>query len=277
VALHPEDAPRCIEAWKQAAKNQTSFQTEYRLLCAEDQSYRWHMERALPIFDPNCVVVKWFGTCTDIHDFKEAQAQIEELNARLHRNMIETHHRVKNNLQLITAMIDIQLLNEGDVAPVDEFKRIGSHVRTLAAVHDILTQKAREDTAQLVSIQEVLEKLIPVHQQTAPHCHLSAEIQDIQLTGRKGTSLALAINELLSNAIKHGRGKVRIVITATGELATITVLDDGPGFPHDFDPKRAANTGLELIDSLVHWDLRGEVRFENQQRGGGQVTITIPL
>jgi PAS domain S-box-containing protein len=276
-ALHEEDGARCMDAWATAAQDQSTFECEYRLLCAEDGSYRWHVERALPVFAPGGSIVKWFGTCTDINDLKQAQSEIETLNARLRRAMTETHHRVKNNLQIISAMVDMQLMNDDTQISAEEFRRIGSHVRTLATVHDILTKESKEEgSRQVISLKEILEKLIPVHQQTSPQCRITARIEDVALLGRQGTSLALVVNELISNAIKHGKGLVEVVVAWENQFVAVTVCDDGPGFPEGFDVRTAANTGLELVDSLARLDLGGKVTFSNQAQGGAQVTLHFP-
>ena len=189
--------------------------------------------------------------------------------------MTETHHRVKNNLQIISAMVDMQLMNDTETISCEEFKRLVSHVRTLAAVHDILTQESKEaGSQQVISLKAIMQQLVPVHQQTAPHCRITAQIADVQLAGRKGTSLALVLNELISNAIKHGRGKVEIVVAQEPSGIAVTVCDDGPGFPQGF---HAATAGLELVESLVKWDLGGQVEFTNQAQGGAQVTLALPI
>jgi two-component sensor histidine kinase len=159
----------------------------------------------------------------------------------------------------------------------EEFRRLGSHVRTLAAVHDILTKESKETgSQQTISLREVLDKLLPIHQLTAPQCTINARIDNVSLSGRQGTSLALVINELISNAIKHGKGLVEIIVAREDTGIVVTVCDDGPGFSDDFDPTTAANTGLELIESLVKWDLAGYVEYSNQPTGGAQVTLALP-
>jgi PAS domain S-box-containing protein len=277
AALHADDMARCREAWTQAVRDRESFEVEYRLLCAEDGSYRWFIERALPVFDPDGEIIKWYGTCTNVDDLKKAQSEIEDLNLRLRRAITETHHRVKNNLQIISAMVDMQLMNEEATISAEEFRRLGSHVRTLAAVHDILTKESKETgSRQTISLRDVLDKLLPIHRLTAPQCTINARIGDVSLSGRQGTSLALVINELVSNAIKHGKGLVEIVVAEEHGGITVTVCDDGSGFPEGFDAATSANTGLELIESLVKWDLAGHVEFGNQPNGGAQVTVAIP-
>jgi len=278
AALHEGDVERCRAAWTEAVAGHDNFEIEYRLLCVEDGSYRWVIERALPVFDPRGKVIKWYGTCTDIDDLKKAQAEVADLNARLRRAMTETHHRVKNNLQIISAMVDMQLMNDEATISAEEFRRLGSHVRTLAAVHDILTKESKETGAsQTISLREVLDQLLPIHQQTAPQCRITSHIDDVSLSGRKGTSLALVVNELISNAIKHGKGRVEIIVAQEASEVLVTVRDDGPGFAEAFDPAVAANTGLELIDSLVKWDLAGQVLYGNQPQGGGQVILILPV
>lgn len=61
------------------------------------------------------------------------------------------------------------------------------------------------------------------------------------------------------------------------QLTCLEVSDDGPGFPSDFDPEIAANMGLELTATMVRWDLRGEILYQNRTEGGAHIVITFPL
>jgi two-component sensor histidine kinase len=209
---------------------------------------------------------------------KEKQADIEALNQRLQRAMTETHHRVKNNLQIIAAMVDMRLMEGAATIDPAEIKRLGTHVQTLASVHDILTQEAKYDgQAEFLSAQEVLLKLVDMLQRTSANRKIVASIGNARLTARQGTSLALVLNELVSNAQKYGKGEIGVSFTVEGQTAILAVSDDGPGFPAEFDPNTAANTGLELICSLSQWDLGGEARFENRPEGGARVVVKMPL
>lgn len=78
VVLHPDDLQKCIDAWTKAYMTGVPYEIEYRFKRASDGSYRWHLGRALPVRDSQGNVVKWFGTCTDIHDQKEAYAAVED-------------------------------------------------------------------------------------------------------------------------------------------------------------------------------------------------------
>jgi two-component sensor histidine kinase len=206
------------------------------------------------------------------------QARINALNARLQRAMTETHHRVKNNLQIVAAMIEMRLFDADETVPVEELRRLASYVLTLAAVHDILTQQAKiRGEADRVSAHAVLDKLLELMHHTSASASMRWEVEDATLPVRKGTSLALLANELVSNALKHGRGMVDVTFRVDSEYAVLTVQDDGPGFPAGFDALKAANTGLELVESLSRSDLEGEIDYGNRPGGGGIATVTFPL
>ena len=201
-----------------------------------------------------------------------------ELNERLKRSVTETHHRVKNNLQVIAAMVDMLVLEENEHVSINDLKRLASHIRTLAAVHDILTHETKADGGtESVSIRVVLEKLLALMKESTPGRTLSYSISDGNLPAKQNTSLALLVNELVSNALKHGNGEVEVKLSREDDSAVLEVLDDGPGFPQGFDPMRAANTGLDLVDSLSRWDLAGEVRYLNRPEGGARVEVRFPI
>ncbi len=209
---------------------------------------------------------------------EEQQQHITVLNRQLQNAMTETHHRVKNNLQIIAAMIDLQLLDSEASVPIREVKRLSMHVRVLAGVHDLLTHQAKQDgLATHISVRAVLNRLIPLLQQMAEGRQIRFEVADLWFSARQSTSLAIVVNELVSNALKHGRGDVELTLSHEGDSARLEVCDDGPGFPPDFDSASAARTGLELIERLSQWDLSGQITYGNRPTGGARITICLPL
>jgi two-component sensor histidine kinase/DNA-binding response OmpR family regulator len=207
------------------------------------------------------------------------QEHIEALNERLRRSMTETHHRVKNNLQIIAAMLDMHLMEGSATIPTKDIHQLGIHVRALAAVHDLLTQesKAGDGQAHYISARALLHDLVPMLQATSAERTIEFDVAEARLTARQGTALALVVNELVSNGLKYGVGTIRIRFAVEGAQATLEVCDDGPGFPEGFDPIAAANTGLELVQHLCHWDLEGTVVYETRAEGGARVLATIPV
>ena len=209
---------------------------------------------------------------------KERTAEIEALNQRLRRSMSETHHRVKNNLQVISALVDLQRMEGTETVPMREMERLGQHIRSLAVIHDLLTHQAKtDDRVAELDMRDTVEKLVPMLQAMMPDRHIQPTIAEMRLPIRPGTSLTILINEMVSNAGKHGKGDIEIDLTQDGFNGRIVVRDHGAGFPPGFDPRKAANTGLDLIQDLAQWDLLGEAHFENAEDGGARVVIDFPL
>jgi two-component sensor histidine kinase len=216
---------------------------------------------------------------------KRAEEELERkeialirLNDYLRHAMTETHHRVKNNLQIIAAMVDLQAMEHEEFVPTDQVYRLNSHIRTLAVVHDILTEQAKVDgLAETVSVTAILARLIPLLERTSGGRVIELEVEELRLPVRQTTTLALLANELVGNALKHGAGTVRVRLFADNGYAFVEVRDEGAGFPAGFDPAAAAHTGLELIRHLSRWDLGGEANFSNHPAGGAAATIRLPL
>lgn len=209
------------------------------------------------------------------------EEEIETLNRQLHRAVYESSHRIKNHLQVLAAMVDIATMDGTETIPTEQFRKLGASIRALSIVHDELTMRARQDaTSACISAESLLTKVLSIVEQASGRNRVTYQIEDALLPTKACTSLALLVNELASNAIKHGRSATAIRLTIGDSEGVLTVEDDGPGFADDFDPVQAANTGLDVVLSLSRTDLHGTVRFENRTEraeGGGRVVVTFPI
>jgi len=213
-------------------------------------------------------------------ELQQRQAEVETMNQRLTRAMQETHHRVKNNLQIVGAIIDMQTLEHAASrsVPLEELKRLGNHIHTLAVVHDFLTKQiGQHEHEQVLSSTAVLEQLLGLLKETSGSRDIRADIEEVDLFSKQAVTLSLLLNELVSNSIKHGTGDVEVNFRVLGALVQLCVCDDGAGFPAGFDPVAQAHTGLELVMGLTRTDLRGEIYFENRKEGGACVRVLFPL
>jgi len=209
---------------------------------------------------------------------KLVEKERNDLNMRLQRAMTETHHRVRNNLQIICALADMQTMSGEETVPVSEVKRISSQVQALAAVHDILTRESKVDaSADTLSADEVLGSLAMLIQQTTPGRAIRVHADDSRVTARQASALVVVANELILNALKNSELDVDVTFSVSGGHARLVVQDAGAGFPAGFDVSRDANTGLELVQQVSSWDLQGSVEYANGREGGGRVTVQIPV
>lgn len=209
---------------------------------------------------------------------RQNHEEIEALNKRLQQSVRETHHRVKNHLQVLSSQVDMQLLEGTDTLPTDDFRQLGKQMRTLALIHDLLAQGVEgEEPAQVVSAKALLERLLGLIGETIGARPLRCEIADARLSGTQGTGLARVVNELVSNAIKHSAGPVDVTFSVQRGTGCLSVCDTGPGFPEGFDPAKYAHIGIDLVESITKRDLSGHVRYENRPGGGAQVFLTFPI
>lgn len=251
----------------------------HTVLIARDKREFFIDDSAAPIRDKEGNVRGAILVFRDVTVKKQAQKAQEALNIRLRRAMAETHHRVKNNLQVIAALVELQLVEGEPMVSAEALMRVKQHVIALAMIHDLLTHEAKEKgDVEYLQTRDVLDKLRPLLTDFVGNRTLTFDIADIQLPIRQGTSLAVLINELVSNAVKHGKGEIVITLTQLdAQQGQLSVRDNGDGFPENFNAKRAANTGLELIDSLGRWDLHGQIVYGNHPDGGADVVVTFPL
>ena len=217
------------------------------------------------------------GIGYDVTDRKRAEAERAVVNERLHLAVVETHHRVKNDLQAICGLVDIEVMDNSDAVPVGRLVNLRSHVQTLAALHDLLTWKRKNDPlSQGLSVKSALEEIVPLLRETSGASEISYEAHDVLLPVKNGMVLAVVVNELVTNAVKHGSRSVTLSLAENDGRVELEVCDDGPGFPQPFAPDKTAHMGLHLVESMINIDLRGETRYSNRPEGGACVQITFP-
>ncbi len=209
----------------------------------------------------------------------ELTAVADDLNVRLERSIQETHHRVKNNLQIISSLVEMQMPEGEDAVSVGAMERVSAYIQSLALLHDLLAQnvKAGSDDSTLSTVDS-LSRLLPLLQvSVGERRHIVTDIAEMMLPSSSTVSLSLLINELIANAAKHSRGDIFLGLVEEGTHAILTVSNEGEGFPPNFDPVRDANIGMGLILSFARHDLRGKIEFSNPPEGGACVVVRFPI
>lgn len=207
---------------------------------------------------------------------KQAYDHVKTLNERLHSGMTETHHRVKNSLQVISSLLSIELRKHGAIT-ADNLRKIISHVQSFATLHDILTLQVKElGDISTVCARSILERSLSSVERTMGTRPLHSKLDPCPISPRQGASLAVVANELLSNALKFGDGIVSVTLTAREGRADLEFTNEGSEFGPTFSVEEKGSTGLKLVMNLCRSDLGGEPKFISSRPGFASVIISFP-
>jgi two-component system, sensor histidine kinase PdtaS len=212
----------------------------------------------------------------DVTELRSRERDLQTLDATIR----EIHHRVKNNLQTVAALLRLQSRRmdapEARLALDEAVRRVGS----IAIVHETLSETLDEQ----VDFDQVCDRL------SAMVCDVAAEAGDvvIERTGTFGslaaqvaTPLAVAVTELMHNAVEHGfagrPGRLDIRARRTRSGLEVVVEDDGGGLPSGFDAATSGGLGLSIVRALVGSELGGHIVLGPRDGGGTSVSMQIPV
>ncbi len=217
-----------------------------------------------------------------IEDITEEQRKDQAL--RVKSALIrEIHHRVKNNLQTIAALLRMQARRTGSPEVLDMLKQSINRILSIALVHEFLSKEESPEDTNFISIREVTQRILSEVTQgildPVKSIHISLDGDDFSLPPQQATSCALVINELLQNAVEHGfevknEGSIQVTLRAETDHMVIEVADNGQGLPPGFDIERDGSLGLQIVQTLVREDLKG--RFALQNTNGVHARVSFP-
>lgn len=177
----------------------------------------------------------------------------------------EAHHRIKNNLQAISDLLYLELDSSENSPGSEPLRESVERIQSIALVHDLLSQ---DEDVQIVDMRALAERLAPrvLHNAavTPASIHVDLDVAPVPLSSKKATTLALLLNELISNSAKHAfagdrPGSLRISLAAEDEGLALVVEDSGPGLPEGFDLAVDAHVGLQVVQTLAERDLCGRL------------------
>ncbi|MEU8138719.1 sensor histidine kinase [Streptodolium elevatio] len=219
------------------------------------------------------------GAIVLLRDVTELRRRERELITK-DATIREIHHRVKNNLQTVAALLRLQARRmdspQARAALEEAVRRVGS----IAIVHETLSQTLDER----VDFDEIADRVLSMVTEvaaSAPRVRTARHGSFGVLIAETATPLAMVLTELLQNALEHAfdthSGSLEITATRTGERLVITVVDDGAGLPPDFDPQVSGNLGLQIVRTLVGSELGGRFDMGAGEEGGTVVTLDFPV
>lgn len=279
--LHEDDRarfPELVARWD-GAENGQIFETEYQLRHPNGE-WRWFAGRDTVFHrKPDGRVHQIIGTAHDVTEYKRAQQQILAALKEKEALLKEVHHRVKNNLQIISSLLNLQAAQIKDTTVLQIFTETKTRVRSMALLHETLYSTenlARIDFAHYVN--SLCAHLFRSYGVDPQRINLRTAIASVTLDLDQAIPCGLIINELVSNAIKYAfpadrTGTIWVALQAdTAQQYQLSVRDNGIGLPANLDLAHTESLGLRLVHDLT-LQLNGELTMT--QTAGAIFTIVF--
>ncbi len=240
------------------------------------------------------VFVEWFDTTLKDsaggvmgiiavgQDITERRLAEQQLHAALREKealLKEVHHRVKNNMQIITSLLNLQADRLHDPRDKDLFQNTQDRVRAMALIHERLYQ--HEQFARLnlgAYLQDLVRELFRAYRVDPGRIALELELAAVELGIDQAIPCALIVNELVTNSLKYAfpggrKGAIAISLRREEGGVSLQVRDDGPGLPADLDVQRSPSFGLTIIRILAG-QLEGRLEFDRGRGTACTLTFT---
>jgi PAS domain S-box-containing protein len=281
--IHPDDRQYVDTRW-QAGLRGAPYDIEHRIVA--DGQEKWVREKAYLEFDETGELRGGFGITQDVTERKRSEQELREREERLRASLgekevllKEIHHRVKNNMQVISSLVSLQAEELQDAVPRAIFQDLTHRVRSMALVHEKLYQSvdlARVEFAEY--LRSLLSYLWRAYGTEASGVRLTVDVEPVMLSVNTAVPFGLILNELVGNALKHAfrdRAEGEVIVSFRGGApgrVRLSVRDNGTGLPAGVDWRQARSLGLRLVQMLAG-QLRAAV--EVSSAGGTEFTITL--
>ena len=276
--VHPDDLGRCLATYTEAFDARRPFSTDYRLR-RHDGAWRWVLDNGRP-YEVEGEFAGYFGACLDITEMKLALAERRRALEEREALLIELHHRVRNNAQATTSFLALQAGRAGDPAVARALRGAATRVMLASLVQDRMF-RAMGSVGVDLGTEIAATARMAAEIAGRPDLALEERIEaGLVIPVAQATPLALIVNELVMNALRHafpdGRtGRVRVTLRrAESGFGEIVVEDDGIGLPEAV-PRQVPRhcLGLHLVPRLAR-QARATLRLESEP--GTRATLRFP-
>jgi PAS domain S-box-containing protein len=279
AAFYPDDLERNTTLFRRALEFGEEWDVEHRIVCP-DGVQRWVHNLGEAITDENGTVVEIIGTVQDITERKGVEEAMVRSLAEKEFLLKEVHHRVKNNLQVISSILNLQSGYITDESLLSIFKESQDRIKSMALIHEKLYQSSELTNIDFREYVETLSATLFHSYALGQNVKFSTKVADVLMDIDVAVQLGLLLNELCSNAMKHAfpdnrAGELTIELGAAKDAGfyTLSVADNGVGLPDDFDMEKTASMGMRLISAMVT-QLEGTLKIE--KTGGTKFSVTFP-
>lgn len=281
---HPDDREYMEQKLQEAREQGSVYEAEHRLVWPDGQ-VRWRYSRGAYLFDEAGVPIKLIGVGMDITERKRGEAQIRESLREKEVLLKEIHHRVKNNLQIITSLLRMQSSQISDRQTILLLQEAQNRVQSMALIHEQLYRSPNLNSIDFGDyLQTLVRNLFRSYGVNPQKIVPTIDTEGISLSVDAAIPCGLICNELVSNALKYAfpndiSGTVLVRLQPDTAQATVSpalkliVADDGIGIPPEFDIEHTESLGLLIVQSLTS-QLQGKLSLDRSQ--GTRFEITFP-
>ncbi|GAB2745638.1 PAS domain-containing sensor histidine kinase [Salinifilum aidingensis] len=267
----PFDADEVVQRMRRAVTGEPSMRIEAEARGATV------LFRALPLYPRG----QSAGALVLVRDVTEVKRRDRALMSK-DATIREIHHRVKNNLQTVAALLRLQGRRTGNAGARSALDESVRRVTSIALVHETLSMSVDER----VDLDDVVDRVIPVMSDVATAdtgVQVAREGRFGVVAAELATPLVMVLTELVQNALEHAfadgqGGEVVVRAERSARWLDVVISDDGRGLPKGFSLERAEHLGLQIVRTLVESELRGSLSLRTrQQQSGTEAVLRVPL
>lgn len=262
----------------ECVRQQKEFFIERMFISKQGNNFFLHIE-AQPIFNAKGILSNYILVGADITENKKNELVMSNSLKEKETLLAEIHHRVKNNLAVISSLFQLQILYSDDELVRSLLKESQYRLKSMALVHEKLYEGGDLSLVNFSQyITEVVDHIQCAYPVNSADVNVQFNLKDILLNIAQALPCALILNEVLTNCFKYafvGRmvGTIVINFEEKGDYFLLEVIDDGIGFPANFSSAKVKSLGLTLIRTLTS-QLKGSVDISS--KNGTRVVITFP-
>jgi PAS domain S-box-containing protein len=232
-----------------------------------------------PIFE-NQKVVEVSGIAHNITEKKHVQQRMELSLKEKEVLLKEVHHRVKNNMQVISSILNLQSSYVSDEYALTLLKESQNRIKTMAYIHESLYQNKSFTSVNFSEyVHTLVNNIVQSYSASSEKIKLNLNVDKVTLSLDSSIPAGLIINELITNSIKHAfpgsrQGMITFNLSCENNLVFLELKDNGVGFAEGVDFENSHSLGLQLVNTLIE-QIDGKFKFKSQKNEGTEVLVTF--
>jgi PAS domain S-box-containing protein len=275
--IHPEDTQSIADGMKKTKDSNFCTELEHKIIRG-DGKIRYMAVHCRTVDETDNHGPYAYGTIQDITEIKMVEKKLKESVKEKEILLKEIHHRVKNNMQIISSLLNIQTRYLDDEESINVLKESQNRVKSMAMIHEKLYGSSDFNKIYFDDyIESLVWDLFYSYSIEKGTINPILEIDDVKLNIETSIPCGLIITELVSNSLKYAfpnqlKGELKVSLKNKDDHYKLIISDNGIGFPKNIDFKNTKSLGLELVNNLVE-QIDGNIQLENSK--GTKFKITF--